>query len=260
MNWSDLTVLVTGGTGSFGRKFTEIVLRHYRPKKLIVFSRDETAQYWKLDPNRAWYLYTSNTEAHTPTEPRLVAEIASAFEEARLLQQGCLVIRPHPLDSYERWSCFQNGEPWVSVRYPWSEGEHGLAQSDLSHHTAWVNLVRHSAVCLNVGSSTTLDAAAVDCPIVLVNFAAQGQAGEDHYYKQFNFWREHYGSIARHPGLRVAHNLADVVQHVQAYAADPGLDRAARRQLAQEFCGRLDGQSARRVAEAISSVMNHELR
>src|ERR1043165_6665306 len=38
------TVLVTGGTGSFGRRFAEIVLKRYAPKKLIVFSRDELKQ------------------------------------------------------------------------------------------------------------------------------------------------------------------------------------------------------------------------
>jgi UDP-N-acetylglucosamine 4,6-dehydratase len=45
MNWTDMTVLVTGGTGSFGRKFVEIMLREYSPKKLIVFSRDELKQH-----------------------------------------------------------------------------------------------------------------------------------------------------------------------------------------------------------------------
>ena len=39
------TVLITGGTGSFGKKFTEIVLREYHPKKLIIFSRDELKQH-----------------------------------------------------------------------------------------------------------------------------------------------------------------------------------------------------------------------
>jgi UDP-N-acetylglucosamine 4,6-dehydratase len=42
---NDLTVLVTGGTGSFGKKFVEKVVRDYRPKKLIVFSRDELKQH-----------------------------------------------------------------------------------------------------------------------------------------------------------------------------------------------------------------------
>nr|WP_022765758.1 UDP-N-acetylglucosamine 4,6-dehydratase (inverting) [Butyrivibrio sp. XPD2006] len=39
------TILVTGGTGSFGHCFTEYVLEHYNPKKLIIYSRDEFKQF-----------------------------------------------------------------------------------------------------------------------------------------------------------------------------------------------------------------------
>jgi len=45
MNWSEQVILVTGGTGSFGKKFVEIMLREYRPKKLAIFSRDELKQH-----------------------------------------------------------------------------------------------------------------------------------------------------------------------------------------------------------------------
>lgn len=38
-------VLVTGGTGSFGQKFTRTVLERYKPEKVIVFSRDELKQF-----------------------------------------------------------------------------------------------------------------------------------------------------------------------------------------------------------------------
>jgi len=44
MNWQDQVILLTGGTGSFGRKFTGIMLREYHPRKLIIFSRDELKQ------------------------------------------------------------------------------------------------------------------------------------------------------------------------------------------------------------------------
>ena len=44
-DWSDKSVLVTGGTGSFGRKFIEIMLKEFRPARLIVFSRDELKQH-----------------------------------------------------------------------------------------------------------------------------------------------------------------------------------------------------------------------
>jgi len=45
MNWQEKTVLVTGGTGSFGKKFTETMLKNNHPKKLIIFSRDELKQH-----------------------------------------------------------------------------------------------------------------------------------------------------------------------------------------------------------------------
>ena len=38
------TILITGGTGSFGRKFVNYILDNYKPKKLIIFSRDELKQ------------------------------------------------------------------------------------------------------------------------------------------------------------------------------------------------------------------------
>ncbi len=38
------TILITGGTGSFGKCFTKYVLEHYNPKKVIIYSRDEFKQ------------------------------------------------------------------------------------------------------------------------------------------------------------------------------------------------------------------------
>ncbi|MEO8027449.1 MAG: UDP-N-acetylglucosamine 4,6-dehydratase (inverting) [Bryobacteraceae bacterium] len=45
MNWKESTILVTGGTGSFGKQFARILIEEYQPKKLIIFSRDELKQY-----------------------------------------------------------------------------------------------------------------------------------------------------------------------------------------------------------------------
>ena len=39
------TILVTGGTGSFGKKFIEMVLQKFKLKKLIIYSRDEQKQF-----------------------------------------------------------------------------------------------------------------------------------------------------------------------------------------------------------------------
>lgn len=42
---NDKTILITGGTGSFGQCFVEIVLQRFRPRKIIIYSRDEFKQY-----------------------------------------------------------------------------------------------------------------------------------------------------------------------------------------------------------------------
>ncbi len=43
--FNDKTILITGGTGSFGRHFVRTVLKRFKPRKLIIYSRDELKQY-----------------------------------------------------------------------------------------------------------------------------------------------------------------------------------------------------------------------
>ncbi len=48
MDWQDKSVLVTGGTGTFGKEIVKQMLNKYKPKRIIVFSRDELKQYEML--------------------------------------------------------------------------------------------------------------------------------------------------------------------------------------------------------------------
>ena len=43
--FNNTSILITGGTGSFGKKYTKIILERYKPKRIIVFSRDELKQF-----------------------------------------------------------------------------------------------------------------------------------------------------------------------------------------------------------------------
>jgi len=43
--FNNKNILITGGTGSFGKKATEIILKKYKPSRLIIFSRDELKQF-----------------------------------------------------------------------------------------------------------------------------------------------------------------------------------------------------------------------
>ena len=43
--FNNKSILITGGTGSFGKRFTATLLKRYKVKKLIIYSRDELKQY-----------------------------------------------------------------------------------------------------------------------------------------------------------------------------------------------------------------------
>ena len=71
INWSEKSVLVTGGTGSFGSKFVELMLERFQPKRLVVFSRDELKQSEMM--NRL-------------SDPRLRFFVGDVRDQARLEQ------------------------------------------------------------------------------------------------------------------------------------------------------------------------------
>ena len=50
------TILLTGGTGSFGNKFAEIVLKKHKPKAIRIFSRGEKKQY-EITNKEIWWYY-----------------------------------------------------------------------------------------------------------------------------------------------------------------------------------------------------------
>jgi UDP-N-acetylglucosamine 4,6-dehydratase len=88
MNWSEQAVLVTGGTGSFGKKFVEIMLREYQPKRLVIFSRDELKQHEMRasgfnDPSLRYFLGDVRDQARLE---RALAGITVVIHAAALKQ------------------------------------------------------------------------------------------------------------------------------------------------------------------------------
>ena len=66
MSLNNKNILITGGTGSFGSKFVKQVLKKYKPRKLVIFSRDEQKQYEmsQILSERKWYEVEGEVSIH----------------------------------------------------------------------------------------------------------------------------------------------------------------------------------------------------
>ena len=73
------TILITGGTGSFGKKFVETVLKNYKPEKIIIFSRDEHKQFEMQ--NSSPFKEYSKTLQYVIGDIRDASRIMSAMED-----------------------------------------------------------------------------------------------------------------------------------------------------------------------------------
>ena len=52
--FDDKSILITGGTGSFGKAFSKTILDKFNPRRLVIFSRDEMKQWNMADKFRAY--------------------------------------------------------------------------------------------------------------------------------------------------------------------------------------------------------------
>ena len=98
------SILVTGGTGSFGKAFLRYVLDNENPRRVVVFSRDELKQHevrrqFDVDPRLRWFIGDIRDRqrlerapgAPAPVQPARTARSASAYSPGRLLRISALL-------------------------------------------------------------------------------------------------------------------------------------------------------------------------
>ncbi len=97
------TVLITGGTGSFGKQFVRAVIAEYQPKKLIIFSRDELKQY-------------EMAQEFSPTEHRFMRYFIGDVRDADRLEQAtrgvdviihAAALKHVPIAEYNPFECIK---------------------------------------------------------------------------------------------------------------------------------------------------------
>ena len=215
------------------------------------WSREEFCRTVGADPARPVILWAGVSPNLMPNEPELVAAFCQAVREGRVTGNPQVLLRPHPIGGGARFAGMRRHHP--DLLFTETNAHHpdllGWMPS-LDEIALLVNSIAYCAVNINYNSTMTLDCCALDRPVVNIMYdKAPGSLASQQAIREAQ--PDHYRTILKAGAVRMATSLPDLIAHVNAYLADPTLEREGRAQALALQCGTLDGRSAVRAADAV---------
>ena len=117
-----------------------------------------------------------------------------------------------------------------------------------------INELSHSDIVLSGPSTTAIDAALFDKPIIFINF--QGKEKVKGIGQIFEYASEHIVNILKTGGSTAVENKDELLSGIKQYFNDPKLHHEGRKQIVSEQCFKTDGQSSSRVVSEICRLCN----
>lgn len=215
-----------------------------------------------LDPAKPYLFFAMSAPRFAPREMDIVEDLAKVVEGNQFGNDLQLIVRPHP----QNVQGFMADRSWlgrlealvskrVAVDWPRlneSKLRWSMQKDDMDRLS---NLLAGCSICLNSGSTVSIDALMLHKPVILTSF--DGNA-------RLNYWKSarrlvdytHLRKFVDLGGARVVRSTTELYQVIEAYLSDPDLDHPSRMDALQEECYRDDGRSTERVLSAMQRILN----
>lgn len=202
-----------------------------------------------LDPAKRTLLLATSSFTYDSDQTYLVDMLLDAIRRGEIHEPLQIVLRLHPDDRVGRYLKYRHA-PEIILDIPerylstlgWTMNE-----ADLRRMAA---LVRHADVMVNYATTVTLEAAIVDTPTLLVAFSPIDPQEMERYVVGLHFGM-HYKDLVGRDLVPVAWDRRQLVSWINRYLEDPSLYRRERQAIVREWVEFTDGQSGRRLGEAI---------
>lgn len=215
-------------------------------------SREAFCETIGADPARPLIVWAGVTPNLMPGEPDAVALLCEALRAGRLPGRPQLLLRPHPIGGGARFADVRSAYPELLFTESNDEDPHTLTRWSPTTQdiVMLVNTVAHADVNINMFSTMTLDSCIFDRPVVNIAFDEREPGQSSARLRRFYDF-EYYQIVLETGAVRLAATLDELIRHTSVYLEDPALDRDNRARLVAIQCGTVDGQAARRTAEAM---------
>jgi len=223
----------------------------------LLWTHAEFCRRVGADPERRIICFSGGDVGTCPEDHLHLRELLQQVRDGRIAGNPQVLLRPSPVDPGDRYVGVREEFPELLFARPqWVQSERSWSRvfplpDDLQF---LCNLTHHADLNVNMASTMTLDFAIRDKPVVNVAFdhtsPPRFPGGHWGHYYQF----EHYRPVVALGAARVARAPAELATHVNAYLADPSLDREGRRRLLELEVGQPIGNATERIAEVLATI------
>jgi hypothetical protein len=204
------------------------------------------------DPGKALVTFAMSNVRHCPDEFDVVEMLWEAMQAGRFGRPCQLLARAHPIAGHygDMFPARLKGRPDLLVDVPGRPGAHVDRDTSLEDMKHLAATMWHSNVVINTSSTTAIDAAALDTPVISAGFDGRRTLPYAQSVRRYHDYT-HYKKLLALNGVKVVHSIDELVGQVRAYLDDPSLDREGRARVVERQCLTIDGKSGERIARYV---------
>ena len=193
----------------------------------------------------------TSPESIGPEDVEILRELAIVLSEKQE-HNVQIIVRLHPIDSIKRYESLQELNLIKMVfQVPGAHlGEDAnMRLMDPMFISELRDTLFHSDVTINTCSSTTLDAVAMNKPVVNIGFDLKPRE----YYKSCRRYYkfDHFQPILKSKATKIASSFDELINLILQYISRPNLEDKQRAELRKVMCYKVDGKSSKRITNAL---------
>ena len=213
--------------------------------------RDTFFRQHGLDLKVPLVFFATTSDQDFPYNHEVIDIVLGMNESGKFLKKCQFILRPHPRCDFANYEKYGK-RPGIFAQRPGRPAE--LADGWNPSYDDMIELaatIRHSDVVICPSSTIIVDAIACDKPVVAIAF--------DGYREDLNFYLSHrrifkfelMQDILRFGCFQVAESQSAFLRFFNQYLSDPRTDAMGREAVRRELCFKVDGNSARRIAQEV---------
>lgn len=222
---------------------------NYKP-----ISREEFCRKNNLNPKKKIIVYAPMGKTFSNSDWDIIDLLINSITN-NLITNVQLFIRFQPNDFVDEEELKKR--PWLryalpGIRFSRERGVNwDMSFEDIKGLT---DTLANADLFICYASSISVDAAIFDVPVINIDFEVHSQElmskSPTFFYKT-----EHYGRVVKSGAVRYPKNQEELIASINQYLENPPLDHEARKKLVLDQCWKVDGKSAKRIADYILSFL-----